>query len=105
VGAAIIGGSNFVAVRFSNEEMDPMFGAAFRFALATILLLGIMALTGRRLPKGRAAAGAVIYGLLGIGLSYALLYYFDSRGIARVSDELLQGRLEAVEGLGRFLAA
>jgi drug/metabolite transporter (DMT)-like permease len=72
VGAAIIGGSNFVAVRFSNEEMDPMFGAAFRFALATILLLGIMALTGRRLPKGRAAAGAVIYGLLGFGLSYAL---------------------------------
>jgi drug/metabolite transporter (DMT)-like permease len=74
VGAAIIGGSNFVAVRFSNEELDPMFGAAFRFALATILLLGIMALTGRQLPRGRAAAGAVIYGLLGFGLSYALLY-------------------------------
>jgi hypothetical protein len=34
-----------------------------------------------------------------------LQHYFDSRGIARVSDELLQGRLEAVEGLGRFLAA
>jgi drug/metabolite transporter (DMT)-like permease len=74
VGAAIIGGSNFVAVRFSNEELDPMFGAAFRFALATILLVGIMALTGRHLPRGRAAAGAVIYGLLGFGLSYALLY-------------------------------
>jgi drug/metabolite transporter (DMT)-like permease len=51
-----------------------MFGAAFRFALATILLLGIMALAGRRVPRGRAAAGAVIYGLLGFGLSYALLY-------------------------------
>jgi drug/metabolite transporter (DMT)-like permease len=74
LGAAIIGGSNFVAVRFSNEELDPMFGAGFRFALATILLLGIMALTGRRLPRGRAAAGALIYGLLGFGLSYALLY-------------------------------
>jgi drug/metabolite transporter (DMT)-like permease len=74
VGAAIIGGSNFVAVRFSNEELDPMFGAAFRFAIATILLLGIMALTGRHVPRGRAAAGAVIYGLLGFGLSYALLY-------------------------------
>lgn len=74
VGAAIIGGSNFVAVRFSNEELDPMFGAALRFALAALLLLGIMAFTGRHMPKGRAAAGAVIYGLLGFGLSYALLY-------------------------------
>lgn len=91
VGAAIIGGSNFVAVRFSNEELDPMFGAALRFALAAVLLLGIMAFTGRRLPKGRAAAGAVIYGLLGFGLSYALLYIALVELPAGTSSVILAG--------------
>lgn len=91
LGAAIIGGSNFVAVRFSNEELDPMFGAAFRFALASLLLLGIMALTGRHLPRGRAAAGAVIYGLLGFGVSYALLYIALVEISAGTSSVILAG--------------
>lgn len=91
VGAAIIGGSNFVAVRFSNEELDPMFGAALRFALAALILLGIMAITGRHLPKGRAAAGAVIYGLLGFGVSYALLYIALVEVSAGTSSVILAG--------------
>ena len=33
-GAVVIGGSNFVAVRFSNRELDPLWGAGLRFALA-----------------------------------------------------------------------
>ncbi len=34
VGAVLIGGSNFVAVRYSNRELDPLWGAGLRFALA-----------------------------------------------------------------------
>lgn len=74
LGAAFIGGTNFVAVKYSNEELDPMFGATLRFALATIVLFAINSAMRLPLPRGRAAMGAGIYGLLGFGVSYALLY-------------------------------
>ena len=31
--AVLLGGGNFVAVRFSNQELDPLWGAALRFGL------------------------------------------------------------------------
>jgi len=73
--AVVIGGMNFIAVKFSNEELDPLSGAAIRFASAALLLFAIVALWRYPLPRGRAAMGAAIYGLLGFGVSYAFLYY------------------------------
>lgn len=75
IGAVVIGGGNFVAVRFSNEDLDPLFGAGIRFAAASLILFAIVGLRRLPLPRGRAAWGAIIYGLLGFGISYALLYY------------------------------
>jgi drug/metabolite transporter (DMT)-like permease len=74
-GAVVIGGGNFVAVRFSNEDLDPLFGAGIRFAAASLLLFAIVGLRRLPLPRGRAAWGAAVYGLLGFGVSYAFLYY------------------------------
>lgn len=74
-GAVLIGGANYIAVKFSNEELEPLFGAALRFALAGILLFAICGIWRYPLPRGRALVGAAIYGLLGFGVSYALLYY------------------------------
>lgn len=74
-GAVLIGGANFIAVRFSNEELEPLFGAALRFGLATVLLVLIARKTGAPYPRGRAAAGAALYGLLGFGAAYGFLYY------------------------------
>jgi len=74
LGAAFIGGTNFVAVKYSNDELDPMWGAALRFALAAVILYGINSVLRLPLPRGRAALGAVVYGLLGFGVSYAFLY-------------------------------
>lgn len=74
-GAVVIGGANYIAVKFSNEEMDPVSGATVRFAAAAALLFLICAIWRYPLPRGRAAVGAAIYGLLGFGVSYALLYY------------------------------
>lgn len=91
LGAAFIGGSNFVAVRFSNEALDPMFGAALRFALATVVLFGIMALMRLPVPRGRAALGAIVYGLLGFGVSYALLYIALVELDAGMSSVILAG--------------
>ncbi len=74
-GAVVIGGSNFVAVKFSNDELAPLFGAAIRFAAAALLFFLILYVRRLPMPRGRALVGAALYGLLGFGVAYALLYY------------------------------
>lgn len=71
----LVGGGNFVAVRFSNRELAPFWGAGLRFALAALLLLALARLMGWRLPRGRALQGAALHGLLGFGASYAFMYW------------------------------
>lgn len=75
VATVFIGGANFVAVSYSNMELPPLFGAALRFALAAAILLVLIRVRGLPLARGRVARGAALYGLLGFGASYALLYY------------------------------
>jgi drug/metabolite transporter (DMT)-like permease len=73
-GATIIGGANFVAVSMSNQELPPLWGAALRFGAAAALFF-VLAVSARvPVPGGRAARGAVLYGLLGFGGAYAGLY-------------------------------
>ncbi len=74
-GAVLIGGGNFVAVSFSNEDLEPNLGAALRFAAATLIFFLIAAIAKIPMPKGRALLGAVLYGVLGFGAAYAFLYY------------------------------
>lgn len=74
-GAVVIGGGNFIAVSLSNQELPPLFGATLRFALAALLFFLIARAWRVPLARGRSAAGAAIYGLLGFGAAYALLYY------------------------------
>ena len=71
----ILGGSNAVAVRFSNFELPPFWGAALRFASAALIFWIIVAIRRIELPRGRALSGALIYGTLTIGISYAFLYW------------------------------
>jgi drug/metabolite transporter (DMT)-like permease len=71
----LIGGTNAVAVRFSNEELAPFWGAAIRFVPAALLLAAWVAFQRLPLPRGRALVGAIVYGVLNFGLSYALVYY------------------------------
>ena len=73
--AVLIGGINFLAVKLSNEELEPLFGAALRFTAAALLLCAASAALRRPFPRRRAAVGAVLYGLLGFGVAYALLYF------------------------------
>lgn len=71
----VIGGTNFVAVKFSNAELPPLFGAGVRFAAAALIFLAIMRIRRKAMPRGRALAGAVIYGTLSFGMVYGLLYF------------------------------
>jgi drug/metabolite transporter (DMT)-like permease len=71
---SILAGGNGVSVRFSNRELDPLWGAALRFSLAAVLLLAIMVALRLKLPRGRALAGAALFGALYFGAAFALVY-------------------------------
>lgn len=75
IAVVFIGGSNFVGVKFSNAELEPLFGAGLRFGVAGVLFLGIMRVRRLALPRGRALGGAALYGSLSVGMFYALLYF------------------------------
>src|SRR5262245_56925585 len=112
-------GGNAVGVRFSNREMAPLWGAGLRFSLAALVLLGIMALRRLPVPRGKALAGALLYGLINFGLTFALAYYALVRLHAGLGQTLLalvplatlllavaqrQERLRLVSALGTLLA-
>jgi drug/metabolite transporter (DMT)-like permease len=89
---SIVAGGNAVGVRFSNRELEPLWGAGLRFSLAAALLVAIMAALRLALPRGRALTGALLYGALNFGASFALLYY----GLLRVHAGLGQTLLALV---------
>lgn len=71
----LIGGTNFVAVKFSNAELPPLFGAGARFAAAALIFWAIVRIRRMQVPRGRALAGAAVYGTLSFGMVYGLLYF------------------------------
>ncbi len=68
-------GTNFIAVRFSNRELPPFWGAGTRFAAAGLLFLVFTLARGHTLPVGRELRGPLIFGTLQFGLGYALMYW------------------------------
>jgi drug/metabolite transporter (DMT)-like permease len=71
----LVGGTNAVAIRFSNLELPPFWGAGSRYAAAALILWAIVLVRRIALPKGRALVGALLYGLLGTGASFAFVYW------------------------------
>ena len=68
-------GVNFVAVKFSNQELPPFWGASLRFIIACILLFSIARLRNIPLPRGAAFTGASLFGLLAFGINFGFLYW------------------------------
>jgi drug/metabolite transporter (DMT)-like permease len=75
VAVVLIGGTNFVAVRFSNRELPPFWGAGLRFAIAGILLVGFARWRRIPLPLGGSFLGVALLGLLNFGTAYAFAYW------------------------------
>ena len=71
----VIGSPVFVAVRYSNEELPPFWGAAVRFGPAALLFIALAAAMRLRAPRGRALVGDLLYGVLGFGASYVFGYW------------------------------
>jgi O-acetylserine/cysteine efflux transporter len=84
VTAVVFLGVNFVAVRFSNQELPPFWGASLRFIIASVLLFTITRLRSIPLPQGAMLKGAAFYGLFSFAISYGFLYW----GLTRVSSGL-----------------
>lgn len=101
VGALIVAGGNGVAIRYSNRELDPLFGAALRFALASLVFAAVMAARRTAWPRGRQLVGALLYGLLNFGLAYGLIY----EGLREVHAGLAQVVLASAPLATLLLAA
>ena len=74
-GIVLFGGLNAVAIKFTYDELAPFWGAALRFAIAAVLLFALVTLRRVSLPRGRALVASLLYGVLGFGVFYALIYW------------------------------
>lgn len=74
-GAVVIGGGNFLAVRFSNQELEPFWGAGLRFTAAALLFVAIAFALRLEWPRGRLLVLTAAYGVVTFTLSYALMYW------------------------------
>jgi drug/metabolite transporter (DMT)-like permease len=75
IAGTLLAGGNGVGVRVSNRELEPLWGAAFRFLLAAALLGLAMAALRLPFPRGRALYGVLLYGALIFGGAFSFAYY------------------------------
>ena len=105
---SLMGGTNFVAVKFTVRELSPFWGAGSRFVVAALILFAIVAIRRLPLPRGKGLLGAVLFGLLSFTAFYALTYYAIQRlpaGIASIlgaSVPLLTFAFAVTHRLERF---
>jgi drug/metabolite transporter (DMT)-like permease len=86
----VLGGANSVAIRFSNFELPPYWGATLRFGFAILILWTIVAARRIPLPRGRSLLGTILYGVLTYGGGFALFY---------------RGLVDVGAGVGQVIAA
>jgi drug/metabolite transporter (DMT)-like permease len=89
LGGSVLAGANAVCIRFSNRELDPLWGAGLRFTLAAAVLFVVVAALRLGVPRGRALVGALLYGALIFGGAFALAYYSLVRVQAGLGQVLL----------------
>ncbi len=74
VTVVVTGGLNAIAVRETLGELAPFWSAGLRFALAAVIMIAIVLVSGRSFPRGRGLLGAIAYGAVGLSASFALIY-------------------------------
>lgn len=87
--AAVLGGGNAVAIRFSNRELAPLWGATLRFALAAAIFMALVVILRLAIPRGPALVGALLYGALNFACSFGLAYVALVRLHAGLAQTLL----------------
>ena len=74
LGVVLFGGLNAIGVRQTVLELAPFWGAALRFVIAGLILVGVVLATRGRFPRGRGLWGAILYGVVGFAASFGLVY-------------------------------
>ena len=70
----LLAGSNAAAVKVVLGELPPLWSAAVRFLIAGALLLVVMLVQHRPVPRGEHLRGTLIYGVIAFALVYFFLY-------------------------------
>jgi drug/metabolite transporter (DMT)-like permease len=73
-GIVLFGGLNTISVRQTVLELDPLWGAALRLFAAGAICVVLTVARGRSFPQGRSFSGAMLYGAIGFGAAFSLLY-------------------------------
>jgi drug/metabolite transporter (DMT)-like permease len=81
---ALLGGGNSVAVRFSNIELSPFWGATIRLGASALLFWLIVWLWRIPIPQRRDAVVLLFTGFFAVGVSFGLLYF----GLVRLQASL-----------------
>jgi drug/metabolite transporter (DMT)-like permease len=116
LGLCAIWGSTWLAIKLGLRDLPPLTFAGIRFAAAALVLFGIAALRGFRLPRATRDWRLLVYtGLLTITINYALVFWGEqhiSSGLAAVLSATvplfglpLAHRYLASEPLNRWKAA
>lgn len=87
--AILFGGLNGIGIRFMVQELPPFWSAVLRFAPACVLLFGLILIKRLPMPKGRGLTGAVIYGVVGFGMSFALANWGLQKALPGITQVIL----------------
>lgn len=89
LGVAVLAGGNAIAIRVGLRELDPLWSAALRFAIACVVLTLVMTVSRLQWPRGDERRGAVVFGALGLAAPFALFYYALQTTQAGLAQTLL----------------
>lgn len=72
----LIWGSTWLVIKVGLETVPPFLAAGLRFALASIVLYGMLLVRKENLPQGKVFWGLVVFlGLTAFSIPYALVYW------------------------------
>lgn len=75
IGSVLLTGLNPLGVHYTVLELPPFWGATLRFAPASLLLFLLVLILKLPFPRGRALVGAMLFGALNFGVSFAFIYF------------------------------
>jgi drug/metabolite transporter (DMT)-like permease len=84
----IIWGSTYLGIRVALQSYPPFLLAGFRFAIAGLLMFGVLRLRGATMPTARQWRNAALTGILLLGFGNGLVCYAEqtvSSGISAVA--------------------
>jgi drug/metabolite transporter (DMT)-like permease len=100
-GFIILVGGAPVAIRIGYAELAPFWMGLTRFGFGAVVFWALVFYKRLQIPKGRALGGAILYGTLGVGISFVLM----SWGLVETPASLAAILMAMVPLMTMFLSA